>query len=511
MALDIFSKFTGRGRTCLVTHYEADLDFWPRSNRFSCRIHVSIIANSPSDSYSFLLGDKYQLENVSYLGIPVQTSLRGSGKGLKSIAIRLPRKSTPGEKFTLLFCYSGTLPWYPGQTSNWELAPQDYWYPFIASEQSYTARLRITTPEPVKICASGRETGSNRQDTRYRTSWTMETPGKGLHVVAGDYYRAQRESSQVTMLYPRAWMNQAKVLQNHWDKLVELLPNFCPPLETPASYLIITSQEGVRQDSSRSITCLSSGLLEEVKQIASAQARSQRLFVILARQLAQRTLKARLPVANPAHGWYLEGLAQYSAWCMAESMFGKKIKDQLLLEARELALQAPKPLEESGSDLSLDFPPWAAARGAWLMEMVHSLIKDQFFPRIKELLGGDGYIQEPRDFFAALGKDTGSDLLSLFQEMAATTNNLAAQVEDARSFTDGSGQWQLVFSLSNRGRLRWPHPVEIVIKLSDGSFQAHRLMLQKEPHLLITPLQVTDIFVDPQLTLLNEGSVHYKL
>jgi hypothetical protein len=511
MALGIFSKFTSTGRNCQVTHYEAGLDFWPRSNRLTCRVHISIIAISPSDSYSFLLGEKYQLENVSYLGIPVKTSLRSSGKGLKSIAIRLPRKSTPGEKFTLLFVYSGPLPWYPGQASNWELAPQDYWYPFIASEQSYTARLRITTPEPVKICASGRETGSNRQDTRYRTSWTMETPGKGLHVVAGDYYRAQRESGPVTILYPRAWMNQAKVLQNHWDKLAELLPSFCPPLETPASYLIITSQEEVRHDSSRYITCLSSGLLEEVKQIGSVQARSQRLFVILARQLAQRTLKARLPVANPAHAWYLEGLAQYAAWSMAENLSGKKVKDQLLLEARELALSAPKPLVDSGSELSLDFPTWVAARGAWLMQMVHSLIQDKFFPGIQELLGGDGYIQEPSDFFAALGKYAGVDLLSLYREMATTTNNLAAQVEDARYFTDGSGQWQLVFTLSNRGRLRWPHPVEVVIKLNDGSLQTHRLPLQKEPHLLITPLQVTDIFVDPQLTLLNQGSVHNKL
>ena len=107
------------------------------------------------------------------------------------------------------------------------------------------------------------------------------------------------------------------------------------------------------------------------------------------------------------------------------------------------------------------------------------------------------------EFILGLGQLAGWDFSPLYKAWCQTRHQLKIEIADCQNQQDQEGNWQLSFSLVNRGRIPWPHPVGLEITLSEGPRRRALLPLQKEPHVLSIESPAQTITVDPDHNLLN--------
>lgn len=487
-----------------VLNYEVGLKVDPRKRNFKAHTSITLIPTKSSSQFCFLLSNQYTLEAVNYLGLAVSHTVKPAHPGLNLITALLPRKAGAGEKLVIVLMYTGHI---SGQgDESMELHPGLSWYPHSPCPQKYTCTLRMITDDSVRVISAGNLAAEQPADTKVMTQWSAETPFRGIHVLAGDFIKTSRETQPVlTVYYPRKFMNQGKTLADHCEKLMDFLAEKLGPAPLPSSTVIISEDSRPAANSSFYLTSISTGILDELKDCKSSKDRTIQIFQIAAREMAHRWLKHSLGVNHPQHLWYLDGLAEYLSWLALEAEYGKEVREDYMEEARAQILDGPKiSIESESCGVSRVFPRWLVCKASWLLRIVHCLTEDKFLPALRDFYANCRDIApSPQEFFLTMGKLTGTDLSQVYSEWVQSDRQLVAEIIDNRCFQAEDGQWQLVFSLVNGGKLRWPYPLEIKADLADGSTELHRLGIQAEPHLITTPAKINTLTVDFDMKLLN--------
>jgi len=499
--------------TYSIQNYEIEIKIDPRKRMFKANVSLTLTAGKNTRQFCFLLSNNCTLTNVNYLGIALTHSINSAHPGQNLITTVLPRKASVGEKLVIAFIYSGDIPTHDGESI--ELPPDIHWYPYSLRPQKYTCTLKVITPESTRIVASGKFIREQPADIRVMTQWSAHKPFRGIHMIAGDLLKTTRETQpNLEVYYPRNYMNQGKVVANQSLKILDFLAEKLGPSPAPSATIVLTDHPDISTVSSFYLTSISGGTLEKLKEYQSSKERTINLFQIIARELAHRWLKHNLVVAHPWHLWYLDGLAEYLSWLALEEEYGKATREQTMQKARATVLAAPKEcIQSEACGISKKFPPWLVSKASWIMWTAHCLAEDSFLPALMDFYARCPEIApSSEEFFLTMGKMTGTDMSQLFKEWACTDDQLRTEVVDPRTFQDDEGQWQLVFTLTNTGKLFWPHPIDIKMKLADGSSLVHSLLIQNEPHLIETPAKILTLTVDPEMKVLNWAEKNtYKL
>lgn len=492
--------------TYTIQNYELELKIDPHRYAYSATVSITITATKSTDKFCFLLSKQCTLHSITYLGLALPHTIKPLYPGINLIKAILPRKADEGEKLVMAFTYRGRFSAQPGEAM--ELAPNMHWYPFSLVPQKYTCTLNVVTPESIRIVGVGELTKEQPADTRVLTQWTATLPFRGIHMLAGDFLKTTRETQpQLIVYYPRKFMNQGKFVADNCEKLLAFFTEKLGPAPTPATAFVLTdnSQPGI--NTSLFLTSIYAGSLEELREYSSAKERNMRMFLLNAREMAQRWLKHSLALAHPSQIWYLDGLAEYLSWLALEEEYGTPVREQIMLEARELVLtEAKKSITSEAFGVRKEYAPWLVAKAAWLMRAAHCLAGESFLPALQEfyaMAAQSQYAPSPAEFFRIMGSTTRTDMDQLYREWAQGTGELSIVVSQGRTFQDDEGNWQLLFYLENQGKLKWPHPVEIKLDLADGSSETRDFYIDKEPHLIKSTAKIVKVTVDPELKFLN--------
>ncbi|MTI95364.1 MAG: M1 family metallopeptidase [Firmicutes bacterium] len=499
------SLFTANNSfTQQISHYEIEITFSPPTGRLRCHASVLLTAEKNCSDFYFVLGDFCEVETVCYLGLPLIFKKRKLSGQQNLLKIKLPRKADIGEKLTLTFTYTGALKPSDSRgcinTELCELPPESNWYPAVPGIQKYTANITVITPGPMRIIATGNMAEEKRLDTRYQTHWASGVPGSGLHIVAGQFNRTERKG--LAVYYPRPLVNQARSLANSGEKIVEHLKQLLGEHPAGECTLIIIEQERPEAHVSTQLNTISSGLLARETTEKNTREKQIVLFRMAARELGRRWLEAALPSQNPADTWYLTALAEYTSWMLVEAEYGVEVRNQIMAEAKLNAKYAGS--IHSACSRFPSLPDWLLSKGSWLMRIVHCALGNQFYPLIQEVFSQhDRTAPEAKVFFSLLAQKAGTNFDHLYHEWVVSSRKLILELDAPRTFTDENGQWQLVFSLVNRGKLRWQNEVEMQLISEDGSKELKKFTISNEPFLISSPSRVTEIEIDPQRKLLN--------
>ena len=484
-----------------IPHYDIQVDINARTMQYSASAHVNIVPSNSTTAISLLLNQKCKVSAVNYLGLPLTYSTRTKRQeDLQQITCHLPRRIRAGEKLILHMLYTGPLTNCTRQVV--QLAPQDFWYPFTPG-QSYTSSIKVTLPAAVKVVASGEMVEEKQANTRFQSTWEGRNPASGLHVLAGKFNRSQQDN--LAVYYPKQLLNQARAVKKYGPVISQLLDNLLGPAAVSANYVVLT-EENIASCTSSYITILSQAEMADIeRESESPVQRNQALFFTLAQKLARQRLRCQLSTSVPAETWYLEALAQYCSWLTLEDQYGEKEKIKVMLAARQLVIEdPPPPLNKMSGGIGCIFPENAIAKATWIHHMVHNLLGDGFFPAVRQCL--ESHIESApstRDFFQEIGRANQFDMAGFFREWVEKSLPLKLVVEEPRTFLDDDGVWQLVFLLANKGKLRWPLPVDITLTLEDGSTEQHSRTVSAEPYLFSTHSRVVRIEVDKKHRILN--------
>lgn len=496
-----------------VENYEIGLKINPRMRSFQANVSITLISAKRSREFCFLLSNQCTLDAVNYLGLALPHKIKSSYPGLNQITASLPRSADAGEKLVIVFMYSGLIPAHGGESM--ELPPEMHWYPFSLSPQKYTCTIKAITEESIRIISTGNYVSEQPANTKVMTQWTTAEPFRGMHLLAGEFLKTTREIQPVLdAYYPRKFMNQGKKLADLCEIAMVFLTEKLGPAPFPSFAYVITDNPAVSISSSFYLTSFSAGFFEELKDFGSSQDRTERLYYTIVRESVHRWLKNYLAINHPQHIWYLDGLAEYLGWLALEEEFDITCREAVMEEARSSVLTGAKEsIQSAACGISREFPPWLVAKAGWIMRTAHCLTGDAFFPAIRDIIEHcQAIAPSPEEFFLTLGKLTATDFSLIYKEWIQSGEQLRAEIADARNFQDESGQWQLLFSLVNTGKLKWPLPIEIAMHLDDGSTQVHSLHVHEEPHLITTAAKITSLIVDPEKKFINWAEKNtYKL
>lgn len=496
-----------------IDNYEIGIEIDPRRRSYQANVSITLTAEKNSRQFPFLLSDQCSINTVNYLGLALPYKAKSVYKGLNEITATLPRSADSGEKLVIVFIYSGEIPGRRGETL--ALPPGKHWYPYSPSPQTYSATLKVTTDESIRVVGSGQYISEQPANTKIMTQWATTEPFRGIHLLAGDFLKTARDTQPtLDVYYPRRYMNQGKKVADQGEKVVAMLTEKLGPPPVDSCTFVIAENPRENIDSSLYLTGISTGFFERLKEHKSSKDRSIRLFYSIARELSHRWLKYNLAVNHPQDQWYLDGLAEYLSWIALEEEFGLAIREKMMNEARTAVLSGPKAsIQREACGISREFPPWLTAKAGWIMRIIHCLTGDRFFPALQDIIEHSrGNAPTAQEFFLSLEKISGTDLSQVYGEWIQSGRQLIAEICDARSFQDEEEQWQLVFSLVNKGSLDWPHPIEIAMDYEDGSTHTRCLKIQNEPHLVISKVKITQLCLDPNLRLLNWAQkTTYKL
>ena len=487
-----------------IRNYDIELKIDPRRRNYKSNASLTLTADKNSRQFCFLLSDQCGLDSVNYLGIPLSHTVKPAHPGLNLITATLPRKADVGEKLVIAFIYTGTIPAHDG--SSIELSPDNHWYPFSLVPQSYKSTLNIITPDSMRIVASGQFIREQPADTRVLTQWAVTSPARGIHMLAGEFSKTSRDTQPpLDVYYPRSLMNQGRTVANHGQKIQDFLSAKLGPAPALWGTIILTDDPQPATNSSFYLSSIKSGVIDQIKEYKSSRDRNMRMYHIIAGIMAQRWLKHHLVLAHPRELWYLDGLAEYLSWLALEEEYDVPTREALMLEARERVIARSQESVQGGAEgISRQFPPWLISKASWIIRVAHCLAGEKFLPALQEF-----YTQcpnpapTPEGFFRLLGQLTATDMVQVFQEWADSAKQLRAEIQDARTFQDNLGQWQLVFNLVNTGKLNWPYPIDIKMELADGTAQTEALIIQRNPHLITSAAKITKLTVDPEMKFLN--------
>ncbi|MGI6366004.1 MAG: hypothetical protein ACOX2G_09845 [Bacillota bacterium] len=505
LAAKWYSRFSKKF-TYTVQNYELELTIDPRRYTYSATASITMTVTKNTNQFYFLLSDQCALHSVTYLGLALPHTVKQLYPGLNLIKATLPRKADEGEKLVMAFIYRSKFSVPPGEAM--ELAPGMNWYPFSPLPQAYTCKLNVVAPESFRIVGVGKLSKEQPTDTRMLSQWKATIPFRGLHMLAGDFLKTSRDTQpQLDVYYPRKFMNQGKFAADNCEKLLAYFTAILGPAPTPSIAVVLTdnSQPGI--NTSLYLTSIYAGSLEQLREYDSAKERNMRMFLLTAREMARRWLKESLALAHPSQVWYLDGLAEYLSWLALEEEYGPSVREQVMLEARELVLaEAKKPIATEAFGVKEEFAPWLVAKAAWLMRAAHCLAGEAFLPSLQEYYAQASqsqYAPSPAEFFRIMGSTTRTDMDQLYREWVQDNSELRIVISEGRTFQDDEGNWQLLFNLENQGKLKWPHPVEIKLDLADGNSETRNLYIEKDPHLIRTAAKIVTVTVDPELKFLN--------
>ena len=501
LAAKWYSRFSKKF-TYTVQNYELELTIDPRRYTYSATASITMTVTKNTNQFYFLLSDQCALHSVTYLGLALPHTVKQLYPGLNLIKATLPRKADEGEKLVMAFIYRSKFSVPPGEAM--ELAPGMNWYPFSPLPQAYTCKLNVVAPESFRIVGVGKLSKEQPTDTRMLSQWKATIPFRGLHMLAGDFLKTSRDTQpQLDVYYPRKFMNQGKFAADNCEKLLAYFTAILGPAPTPSIAVVL--------DISQSHQYLPlptsnySGSLEQLREYDSAKERNMRMFLLTAREMARRWLKESLALAHPSQVWYLDGLAEYLSWLALEEEYGPSVREQVMLEARELVLAEaksplpPKPLSKKSS------PPAGGqgrlAHARCLLPGRRSLLASlqEYYAQASQ----SQYAPSPAEFFRIMGSTTRTDMDQLYREWVQDNSELRIVISEGRTFQDDEGNWQLLFNLENQGKLKWPHPVEIKLDLADGNSETRNLYIEKDPHLIRTAAKIVTVTVDPELKFLN--------
>lgn len=484
-----------------VKDYAIQVDVNPKTAKYHANVHITLYPDKSTTSVSFFLHKQCTVAAVNYLGLPLPFQQRRSRRQqeIQTVSAKLPRRIRQGEKLVIHIIYNGLL-----RNSTREviqLAPEDFWYPFAPGHQ-YTSSVKISLPDSARIAASGIPEEEKSVNTRFQSHWLSSTPTRGLHIIAGQFNHSKQQA--ITAYYPRPLLNQARMVSRQGPVINQLYDDLLGITSIPHTHVVLTDSEIASCTSSYTVA-IGPGQLDRSRCQKNPGQRTLVFFAHLARELARKRLRCHLATTVPAQTWYLEGLAQYCSWLAVEQEFGKEQKMRMMLAARQSVLNdAPGALASLGGGFGCRFPASALAKAAWIMHMVHQLVGEGFFPAVRECQERhQGIVPAPRDFFLCIGEETSTDLSSFYREWVETAPKLELVLNNPRTFLDDQGQWQLLFCLVNRGKLKWPLPVDIHLTMEDGKVEHHAICVREKPYLFSTPAKVVTAVVDRNHHLLN--------
>lgn len=494
-----------------ISDYNIELKLNPRRRNFDAEISLSLTVDKDTRHFYFLLTSECKLDSISYLGLALHHTVKPAYPGINLVTVTLPHKSSAGDKLVLGFAYSGNISRHGGKCL--QLPPEAHWYPFSPRPQKYTCSLHVITSAGIRIAAMGQYEGDQPADTRVMTRWSATTPIRGIHLLAGEYLKTSRERQpdiegqpDIHVYYLRKYMNQAQTIARQAEKVTAFLVSTLGPAPMDSASIVLTDNPRDEVSSSLYLTSISSGILGQLREYSTSQQRNIRLFHIITREMAHHWFKHNLAVEHPQHLWYLDGLAEYLSWLAVEEEFGRDTRDQLMQEAKANCSLPPASIRAESCSVQREFPSWLVDKAGWMMRMLHSLVGDKFLPALQEFyLQHTKIAPSPDVFFLFMSNLTQIDLDIFYKEWALSNAQLVAEIEKGRTFRDEDGQWQTVFNLVNRGKLRWPHPVEIRLEMEDGTSWVEKLPIQKEPHLISGQGRIVSLEVDPNLKLLNSA------
>ena len=489
-----------------ITNYEINLTLNPRWRKTQANVSVTLTAAQRTRKLFFLLADSCSLDRINYLGLALPTKISYACPGLNLISAVLPIQAEAGEKFVVTLLYS-----WDTAAKSLDLSPDDHWYPFSPLPDKYTCTLNVVADESMRVLGPGEFRGVRNAGTRVSNQWVSDLPFRGIHMAAGDMLKTSRPSEPpLEISYPRRFLNQARSIANYCEELLVFLSEKLGPAPFPSLAIVINENPEPRITSSFYITSISAGILEQLKEGNPGKEKYSRQYNLLAESLAHHWLKDHVAVTHPRDSLCLEGLAKYISWQAVEAKYGKAIREDFMLAARENILAAPRiSLRRCVNIAGGSLPPWAADKAGWLMRICHCLTGEAFFPLIRENLALS-METGPTEFFLNLGKMSGKDFSQFYKTWCKSRKQLRIQITEAVYSQDEEGKWQLAFKLINSGRLKWPYPVEITLDLADGASQRHNLNIQKEPHLIATDAKIETLIIDPDMTLLNWADNIYK-
>ncbi len=483
-----------------IIHYDIQVDINARTMQYSANAHVSIVPASSTAAISLLLNQKCRVSAVNYLGLPLTYNTRAHRqKGLQQVTCRLPRRIRAGEKLVIHMLYTGPISNCTPEVI--QLAPQDFWYPFTPG-QSYTSSIKVTMPAATKVVASGELVEEKQANTRFQSTWEGRAPACGLHVLTGRFSRSQQDN--LAVYYPKQFLNQSRAVIKYGPVINQLLDGLLGPAAVCCNYVVL-SQENITSCTSSYITTLGNDEMTLIGDHESPVQRTQALFFVLAREMARQRLRCQLATSVPSETWYLEGLAQYCSWLALEEQYGQEEKLKVMLAARDLVVEdPPPPLARMTGGIACMFPENTLAKAAWIHHMTHNLLGEGFFPAVQQSLTEKGKAApSPREFFREIGQTNQFSMDGFYREWVETSPRLELVVEEPRTFLDDDNRWQLVFLLSNKGKLRWPLPVDITLTMEDGSTEEHSIKVSAEPYLFSTDSRVIRVEVDRHNRILN--------
>lgn len=486
-----------------AVHYDIDLNLNPRRKAIRANVAITLVLNQSTRSLSFFLGEQFGLEGINYLGISLPCKVSAVGHGLNLLAAVLPRRPDLGERIVVNLAYSWEEPAWDGAL---DLPPGAYWYPFSPLPDKYTCSLDVIADESIRVLGPGQFEGTRPAGTRVCSQWRATSPFRGIQVVAGNFLKTARETQPpMEVAYPRKFLNQGKALANYSEEILRFYGELLGPPPFPSLILVLTEEAEPADHSSFFISSLSAGALAEKKEENPGKEGYVHQYQLLAENLAQHWLKDNQAVPRPQEAWYLAGLAKYCSWLAVEAKHGRARREVFLTGARDQVLAGPKiPLCQGADGAWAPQPPWVAAKAGWLFQVCHGLAGQGFLPALRENLAlHRDSAPTAAEFILGLGQLAGWDFSPLYKAWCQTRHQLKIEIADCQNQQDQEGNWQLSFSLVNRGRIPWPHPVGLEITLSEGPRRRALLPLQKEPHVLSVESPAQTITVDPDHNLLN--------
>jgi len=218
-----------------------------------------------------------------------------------------------------------------------ELALYSVWYPMFPGFPEFTFELEANLPDGFLTTTNGEQTAQREQDGRRVTSWRSFKPGIDMVLLASPFLHRLEGGTAQTKVEVDYYQLPAPLIQTKIDGLAagmaKLSAYYGAPRLSGTLRLVYTPRDGWGY-SRIPLIVVSEQRAKGVLSDANGEAMD---FRDNAHELAHFWWT----IADPGtpNDWINEGLAEFSAFRLAEWRFGPAFKDARLAEYRQNALQ----------------------------------------------------------------------------------------------------------------------------------------------------------------------------
>ncbi|WP_350344238.1 hypothetical protein PRVXT_000629 [Proteinivorax tanatarense] len=289
----------------------------------------NVILSNESKTISILLNKKCSVTEVAYLGYPLKFKEKNTFlyDDVKVITTKLPVNPNLVNKVKLTYkYYCSPNYWVSIKKGSFFINASNFIFPQKPSNNNHPSLVCLTADKGLKLISGGnlikQGVKGNKQLVKFKNNSCY-----GLSMV-GDNLLKTRDSYRnynITILYPRNYLNQArkinliaKCILEHWD---DFLPR---PLDKSLNIIITSGNFHPFSDGIN--TVLPTWLLEKVKEKGKTPTeREQLLFDSLAPKLSKLWFKTiEVP---PNQDWLIDSLCLCASMHSFKKRYGKDINN----------------------------------------------------------------------------------------------------------------------------------------------------------------------------------------